>query len=222
MAAITGPGLCGSVTREVNTRGIDWDVLWRGCRDDDQPARTGGRRPVRGGARLRRAPPAHHRPDLARRRTDRGEFHRRFRRHAAAPAAERAADAACQGRVRRARRHLASDRAVRRARHQGDDLHAWPDLRALSAGAARGGTQRTRDRRPHVGAPRAEGSGDGARPSAEDRERAGGDRRTPAGRQPQRAHAWAAEAGGVPVHLARSRPIIGRTICAMPMAATRC
>ena len=47
-----------------------------------------------------------------------------------------------------------------------------------------------------------------------------------AGRRPvgsrSDAHARAAEAGGVPVHLARIRRIIARTICAMPMAGTRC
>ena len=151
---------------------------------------------MRDGAALRRAPPAHRQPDLARGRADRGELHRGFRRHAAAAAAERAADAACQGRVRRPCRHLAADRAVRRAWHQGDVLHAGAYLRTLSTGAAGGGTQRPRDRRPHVGAPRAEGPGAGARPSAEDRARAGGDHRSPAGRHSQRAHAGAAAAGG--------------------------
>src|SRR2546429_1655122 len=58
-----------------------------------------------------------------------------------------------KGRIRRPGRHLAADRAVRRAQGQGDDLHAGAGMRALSASLARRGRGRPRDRRPHVGAP---------------------------------------------------------------------
>ena len=59
--------------------------------------------------------------------------------------------------------------------------------------------------------------GAGARPSAEDRERAGDDRRPPAGGKPQRAHARAAEAGGVSLHLAR----VGRSPPVLPARRRR-
>ena len=49
--------------------------------------------------------------------------------------------------------------------------------------------ERTRDRRSHVGTPRAEGRGAGAGPSAEDRGGVGKDRRPAAGRHAQRPHA---------------------------------
>ena len=137
--------------------------IW--ARHDRQP-QPGNRRPESRRPGLRRPLAEDRQPRLARRHAHRRQLHRRLRRHAAAPPPQRAADAARQGRVRRPGRHLAADRAVRPHDIKATifTLGRICELYPQALKAAR--QKRARDRRPHVGAPRAEGAGARARPSA--------------------------------------------------------
>ena len=119
------------------------------------------------------------------------------------------------------RRHLAADRAIRLAWHQGDVLHSRSHLRALSAGARAVVQKRARACRPHVGAPRAERAGARARASAQDCSRAGKVQRPPSGWLAQPPHAAAAARRGLHLQFprcGRSSALLrtgqqGRSIC---------